>query len=65
MKKLLPILLIGVMLFSIGFGVFASPRIVGCSQGGYCETIYKDGANNKWYIICTKCGTVYDSGTYD
>ena len=51
MKKLLPILLIGVMLFSIGFGVFASPRIVGCSQGGYCETIYKDGAHNKWYII--------------
>lgn len=65
MKKLLPILLIGVMLFSVGIVAFASPRMEGCSEGGSCTTEYVDGANNKWYIICTKCGTVYDSGSYD
>lgn len=65
MKKLLPILLIGVMLFSVGMVAFASPEMEGCSQGGYCETDYVEGSGNKWYIICSKCGTCYDWGYLD
>lgn len=65
MKRLLSILIIGVMLFSIGMVAFASPRTEGCSQGGQCEGEMVDGAHNMWYIMCRKCGTILDYGYYD
>ena len=66
MKKLLPILLIGVMLFSIGMVAFASPRMENCPARppGYgCSPVervssYRDGC----YMIidtwseCEYCG---------
>lgn len=63
MKKLLPILLIGVMLFSIGIVAFASPKVELCSAtGGPHETELVYGSNGAWFIWCVNCYDIFDEG---
>ncbi len=67
MKKLLPILLIGVMLFSLGIVAFAAvePRMEWCSAtGGSCEIEEIPGAHG-WLLVCANCNKSYGFIPYE
>lgn len=57
MKKLLPILLIGVMLFSIGIVAFANPRMEYCTAtGGPHEPVVMHPGSTGILYVCLSCG---------